>query len=100
MWKNRDHEWPGDGINVLLLQFEPVVDVRIVDAHLGAHLGELAHDHFGAAVAGVADVLAIAGAADQHVGAGDVAAHVAQGVARQLGDVQGAGVVDVDGRRG
>ena len=87
------------GVIVLLLQLVPVVDVRVVDAHLGAHLGELADDHLRAAVAGVADVLAVAGPADQHVGPGDVAAHVPQGVAGQLGHVQAAGVVDVDGRR-
>ena len=87
------------GIDVLLLQFVPVVDIRIVDAHVGAHFGELAHDHFRTAVAGIAHVLPVAGAANQHVGPGDVAAHVPQGVAGQFGDVQRPGVVDVDGHR-
>ena len=53
-----------------------MIDIGIVNAHLGAHLGEFADDHLRAAITGVADVLAVARAADQHVGSGDVAAHV------------------------
>ena len=47
-------------VNVLILQLKPVLDIRIVDAHLGAHFGQLAHDHFRAAVPGVAHVLPVA----------------------------------------
>ena len=86
-----------DGVLVLLLELPPALDVGVVDADLGAHFGEAAHQDLGARIAGVADVLAVGGAADQHLGAGDRHAHVAQGVAHQLRRVQGARVVDVDG---
>ena len=71
-------------VAVLRFEFLPVIDIRIVHPHFGAHFGEFAHDDFRAAVAGVADIFAIACAADEHVGAGDVLAHVAQGVACQV----------------
>ncbi len=50
--------------------------------------------------AGIAHILAVACTAEQDFGAGDVAAHVAQGVAGQFGHVQGACIVDVDGGGG
>src|SRR5262245_52679405 len=67
-------EEPGQGVTrrrvrVLLLELEPVLDVRVVDAHVGSHLGEPAHDDLGAAVASVTHVLTVARAADQHLGA-------------------------------
>ena len=40
------------GIGVLALQLVPVVDVGVVDAHLGAHLGELADDHLASRCSG------------------------------------------------
>ncbi|OQB79539.1 MAG: hypothetical protein BWX88_04821 [Planctomycetes bacterium ADurb.Bin126] len=91
---------PGGRVGVLALQLVPVVHVGVVNAEIGPHLGELADDQFAAAVAGVAHVLAVAGPAQQHAGARDVSPHVPQGVADQLGRVQGARVVDVDGGGG
>jgi len=81
-------------------EFPPLLDVGIVHPHLGPHLGELAHHDLAAAVAGVAHVLPVAGAGQQDLGAGDVAVHVAQGIPGELGDVQRAGVVDIDGGGG
>ena len=55
-------------VGVLFFELPPVLDVGIVHRHLGAHLGQLAHDDLRAAVAGVADVLAVGGAQQGDVG--------------------------------
>ena len=89
----------GGGIGFLFLEFPPVLHVGVVDADLRAHLGELADQGLGAAVTGVAHVLAVGGPQDDDAGGGDDLPHVAEGVADQFGGVEGPGVVDVDGQR-
>ena len=90
----------GGRVGVLFLELPPVPHVRVVHRHLAAHFGQLAHDDLRAAVAGVAHVLAVGGPQKGDFGGRHDLAHVAQGIAHQLGHVQGAGVVDVDGRGG
>ena len=87
------------GIAVLRLEFPPVVQVGVMDLDIGAHLGEFAHDHLRAAVAGVAHVFTIGRAQHQDFGGRDGLAHVTQGITHKLGRVQRAGVVNVNGQR-
>ena len=72
-----------------------MVDVRVVDTHVGAHFCEFANDDFRAAVTSVTDVLTIAGAAEQDFSGSDLFAHIAEGIADQFGYVQAASVIDV-----
>ncbi len=84
----------GRWVGVLFLQFIPVIHIGVVDTDLGSHLGEFSHYQFAAAVTGVTHILPVAGAAQQHLRTGDVAAHVAQGVAGEFGHMQGTGIDD------
>ena len=52
----------GRRVGILLFKLPPVLDVRVVHHHLRAHLSQFAHDHLGAAVAGIAHILAVRGA--------------------------------------
>ena len=82
---------PGGGVALLLLELPPVLQVGVVHLDLRAHFGQLAHDDLRAAVARVAHVLAVGGPEQRHLGGGHDLAHVAQGVAHELGRVQAPG---------
>ena len=58
------------GINILLLQFIPVLDIRVVNLHLRPHLRQLSHDYLRAAVSRVPNVLTITRPAQKHLRAG------------------------------
>ena len=87
----------GTRVGVLRFELPPVVEIGVMHFDISAHLGELAHDHLRAAVTGVAHVFAIGRAQEEDFGGRDGFAHVAQGVPHQLGGVQRAGIIDVNG---
>ncbi len=90
----------GFRIGVLGLELPPVFEIWIVNLHVGAHLREFSHDQLGAAVPGIAHVLAVRRSEDEDVGRGDGPVHVPQRVTDHLRDSEGPGVVDVHrGRR-
>ncbi len=85
----------GSRVNILVFQFVPVVNVGVMDAHLGAHFGKSSHNQLAAAVACIAYVLSVAGATNQHILAGNVTRHITQSIADQLSNVDGAGIVNI-----
>jgi hypothetical protein len=66
------------GIGILLFQFPPVLHVRIVNND-------------------ITDVFPIRGAKNGNLGSSDYLAHIAEGITDQLCNVEGTGVVNVDG---
>ncbi len=89
----------GCGIGVLIFNFEPMLEIGVVDFHVGAHLRKFADDNFRAAVTGICDVLTVTCAAEKDGGAGELFAHIAEGISCECGGVEAASVVDVDGHR-
>ena len=70
-----------------------------MDADLGPHLGELADQRLGTAVARIAHILPVGGAQYHDLRRGHDFAHVAQRITDQLRGVKRTGIVDVDRQR-
>jgi hypothetical protein len=62
-----------------------------------AHFGQLADNQLRAAVPGIAHILPVRCTQQRNSGGCHDLAHIPQGIANQLGYMQGTGVVDVDG---
>ena len=86
-------------VGILRFQLVPVFEIRIVNSHLGSHLGKLSNDDLRAAVAGVTDILPITRSAQEYGRAGYLPAHVSKSISRQRRYVQAASIVYVDSRR-
>src|SRR5437867_3595647 len=84
------------GVGILALQFVPMNDIGIVHRYFCAHLGKLAQNQLAATVTRIPDILAVACTREEDPCTGNIPAHVAQRVARELRNVQSARVIDID----